>query len=60
MLTQHRAAGNGASSHYGWWVTQPNSAPPVQVNCSDSAEGGLITTWPLPDGLEGEDGGLSL
>ena len=25
----------------------------MQVNCSDSAGGGLITTWPLPDGLLG-------
>jgi hypothetical protein len=30
----------------------------VQVNCSDAAQGGLITTWPLPEGFGGASGRL--
>ena len=33
----------GKTSHAGWWITQPDGAPPVAVNCS-----GLVTVWPLP------------
>lgn len=36
------------SSHYGWWITQPDTAPQVVVNCS--AHDGLVTVWPLPEG----------
>ena len=43
---------SSTTSHYGWWVTQPDSAPNVAVNCSDSRESGLVTTWPLPDAYQ--------
>ena len=28
----------------------------MRVNCSDAAQGGLITTWPLPEGFGGASG----
>jgi hypothetical protein len=40
----------GRSSHYGWWITQPDAVPPVAVNCSSGGTA-LETTWPLPHGL---------
>ena len=36
------------TSHFGWWIMQPDSAPLVVVNCSDGHDTGLMTTWPLP------------
>ena len=48
---QQAVVRSSRTSHFGWWITQPDSAPPVAVNCSDSKESGLLTTWPLPDSL---------
>ena len=42
---------SGPSSHYGWWITQPDNTSAVAVNCSDAHDSGLETTWPLPDGF---------
>ena len=35
------------SSHFGWWIMQPDSAPPVGVVCANYT----TTVWPLPHNI---------